>query len=254
MRILLTSLGAMPANDVEALLTSHAIAVEHIPSAEHAQLYARTYSFDIIVLHLASASTAAIDLIGRLRAIEGRSTPVMVVARQMAASDQALLLDAGADDVVMLPSDGKILCARLRAAVRRTVGFTRSVLQVGPVELDMAGRSVTVAGQPVHMSATEFRLLELLLLRKNSVVRKETMLHALYDNDEPEIKSVDVMIHRLRKRLAGAGLDSFIATVWAAGYIVRQADEPAVTPTATLPPHPRGATPAPRRIAGAVTQ
>ena len=91
----------------------------------------------------------------------------------------------------------------------------------------------------MHLSPNEFRLLQVLLLRKGTLVRKSALLDALYtDPDDSEVKSIDVLMHRLRKRLTAAGADGLITTVWGSGYIVREfaaAPRPAARTPSPLP-------------------
>jgi len=79
-------------------------------------------------------------------------------------------------------------------------------------------------GRDIHLSPSEFKVLELLVLRKSTVVNKATLMDLLYGEfDEPDVKSLNVLMHRLRKRLASVGLATFVRTVWGTGYMV---DEP----------------------------
>ena len=89
--------------------------------------------------------------------------------------------------------------------------------------LNLDTREVTVAGHPVHLTGKEYAILELLMLRKGVVMTKEAFLNHLYGGmDEPEVKIIDVFICKLRKKLAQAGADNLIATVWGRGYVLRE--------------------------------
>jgi len=135
--------------------------------------------------------------------------------------------------VLDMPCDTAELCARLRAVVRRARGFTRSVLTVGPLALRMDSRSATADGRDLHLSPSEYKVLELLTLRKATVVSKTALMDLLYGEfDEPDVKSLNVLMHRLRKRLAGAGLGTLVRTVWGTGYLI---DEPPRAPPALAP-------------------
>lgn len=217
-------------SDVVALLTSHRFVLDRAANGEEALQFARLYAFDAVMINTAMLDPVCTEFVRRLRAA-GSRLPVVAIARQIAPRDRARLLDIGADDVILLPIDGTELAARLRAVVRRSGGFTRSVLRAGPVELHMDSRLATAHGRELHLSPTEFRVLELLILRKNTLITKSAVMDTLYgDIDEPEIKSIDVLMHRLRKRLGAAGVGALITTVWGAGYIVREmaVAEPAI--------------------------
>ena len=217
-------------SDVVALLASHRFVLDRAANGEEALQFARLYAFDAVMFSTSMAEPVCTEFVRRLRAA-GSRLPVVAISRQIAPRDRARLLDIGADDVITLPIDGSELAARMRAVVRRSGGFTRSVLRAGAVELHMDSRLATAHGRELHLSPTEYRVLELLILRKNTLVTKSAVMDTLYgDIDEPEIKSIDVLMHRLRKRLAAAGVGALVTTVWGAGYIVREAlaSEPAL--------------------------
>ena len=93
-------------------------------------------------------------------------------------------------------------------------------MRIGPLLLNLNSHEVAVDDQPVHLTAKEYAILELLVLRKGMVLTKEAFLNYLYGGmDEPEIKIIDVFICKLRKKLALAGADNLIGTVWGRGYI-----------------------------------
>lgn len=241
MRILLTAMDTGQTSDVVALLASHRFVLDRAANGEEALQFARLYSFDAVMINTSMLDPICTEFVRRLRAA-GSRLPVVAISRQIAPRDRARLLDIGADDVITLPIDGTELAARLRAVVRRSGGFTRSVLRAGPVELHMDSRLATAHGRELHLSPTEYRVLELLILRKNTLITKSAVMDTLYgDIDEPEIKSIDVLMHRLRKRLGAAGVGSLITTVWGAGYIVREMtvadpaiDRPYMTGTAAM--------------------
>ena len=231
MRILLTAMDTGQTSDVVALLASQRVVLDRAATGEEALHFARLYAFDAVMFNTSMLDPVCTEFVRRLRAT-GSRLPVIAVARQIAPRDRARLLDIGADDVITLPIDGSELAARMRAVVRRSGGFTRSVLRAGPVELHMDSRLATAHGRDLHLSPTEYRVMELLILRKNTLVTKAAVMDTLYgDIDEPEIKSIDVLMHRLRKRLAAAGVGVLVTTVWGAGYIVREieAREPVIT-------------------------
>jgi two-component system cell cycle response regulator CtrA len=139
-------------------------------------------------------------------------------------------LGLGADDFITKPFDKAELLARMQAVVRRSKGFSQPTLRIGPIELNLDSREVWVDSKQVHLTGKEYSILELLVLRKGMVLTKEAFLNHLYGGlDEPEVKIVDVFICKLRKKLAQAGADGMIGTVWGRGYMIR---EPAEDPVA----------------------
>ena len=121
------------------------------------------------------------------------------------------------------------LVARIHAIVRRSKGHTQSVVQTGDLAVNLDDKTVEVCGARVHVTVKEYEMLELLALRKGSMLTKEMFLNHLYGGmDEPEFKTIDVFICKLRKKLAKAsGGKNYIETVWGRGYVLREpsADE-----------------------------
>ena len=141
----------------------------------------------------------------------------------------------GADDFITKPFDSNELVARMQAIIRRSKGFSQPVLHVGNLQLNLDSRDVVVKGNIIHLTGKEYTILELLVLRKGMVLTKEAFLNHLYGGmDEPDIKIIDVFICKLRKKLAQAGVDKLIDTVWGRGYIIRQSAHD-VEPGALVP-------------------
>jgi two-component system cell cycle response regulator CtrA len=158
----------------------------------------------------------------RLRAAR-IETPVLILSGLGKTQAKVRGFGAGADDFITKPFDGQELVARIQAVVRRAKGFAQPTLSVGALTLNLASREVTVDGQPVHLTGKEYAVLELLTLRKGTVLTKEAFLNHLYGGmDEPEVKIIDVFICKLRKKLTQAGAENLIGTVWGRGYVMRE--------------------------------
>jgi two-component system, cell cycle response regulator CtrA len=220
MRILLASLDGYQAQDLTVVLNGQRCIVERAETADDAVHLARRHHFDVILFGVGAGGVAGTELIRLLRS-GGVQLPAIGLAKVLDGRGRSRVLDAGADDIVDLPCDTGELCARLRAVVRRARGFTRSALTVGPLSLHMDSRTATADGRDLHLSPNEYRVLELLTLRKATVVSKTALMDLLYGEfDEPDMKSLNVLMHRLRKRLAAAGIGTMVRTVWGTGYMV----------------------------------
>ena len=100
----------------------------------------------------------------------------------------------------------------------------------------MDSREVTVEGRMVPLTGKEYSILELLVLRQGMVLTKEAFLNHLCGGmDEPEMKIIDAFVCKLRKKLAQAGADNMIGTIWGRGYMLR---EPVVSHEGEAPPAP----------------
>lgn len=146
MRILLASLDGHIASDIAVVLSGQAFTLERADNHEDALHMVRRYHFDVILFGAGPDGTSGASFIRRARAA-GSPLPAVAVTKVLDGRARGRLLDAGADDVVDVPCDTSELCARLRAVVRRTRGFTRSVLTVGALELHMDSRSAMVSGR-----------------------------------------------------------------------------------------------------------
>src|SRR5215471_8164780 len=94
-------------------------------------------------------------------------------------------------------------------------GHAQSVIATGKLRVNLDTKTVEVNGQRVHITSTEYQILELLSLRKGTTLTKEMFLNHLYGMDEPELKIIDVFICKLRKKLqAATGGQHYIETVW----------------------------------------
>jgi two-component system, cell cycle response regulator CtrA len=116
------------------------------------------------------------------------------------------------------------LVARIHAIVRRSKGHAQSVIQTGNLTVNLDNKQVDVAGTRINLTNKEYKILELLTLRKGITITKEMFLNYLYGGmEEPEAKIVDVFMCKLRKKLASAsGGNEFIETIWARGYVLRE--------------------------------
>jgi len=114
--------------------------------------------------------------------------------------------------------------ARINAIVRRSKGHAQSIVQTGDLTINLDTKMVEINHVPVCLTGTEYRMLELLSLRKGMTISKEMFLNQLYGGmDEPEGKIIDVFICKLRKKLSDAsnGKD-YIETVWGRGHLLRE--------------------------------
>jgi two-component system, cell cycle response regulator CtrA len=223
MRVLLIEDDRAMARAVELMLDEAGFEHETAGTGEVALEYARAYEFDVILLDLTLPDMHGHDVLKRLRMLRVNS-PVLILSGDSDTSTKVTGLGAGADDYVTKPFEKAELMARLHALVRRSQGHAQSVITTGPVAIDLAARTVEVAGRRVGLTGKEYAILEMLSLRKGMTLTKEMFLTHLYGGrDEPELKIIDVFVCKLRKKLhlAGAPASGCIETVWGRGYSLR---------------------------------
>jgi two-component system cell cycle response regulator CtrA len=221
MRVLLVEDDLATSRGLVAMLKAASMIVDAVDSGEEALELARHYDYDIVLLDLGLPDMEGYEVVRRLRAARVE-TPVLILSGLSRPGAKVKGFSMGADDFITKPFDPPELVARIQAVVRRAKGFAQPTLSVGDLTLNLASREVTVGGVPVHLTGKEYAVLELLTLRKGTVLTKEAFLNHLYGGmDEPEIKIIDVFICKLRKKLAQAGADNLIGTVWGRGYVMR---------------------------------
>jgi DNA-binding response OmpR family regulator len=122
-------------------------------------------------------------------------------------------LDAGADLALSDDCERDLMVASAVAAVRRARRHASSLLTAGPLELDLDTRACRLKGRPIALSDTEYRLLEALLLRHGAVVTRPMLLELLYEpGAEPQARTLDLFVHRLRWKLAAPRTPPLIET------------------------------------------
>jgi two-component system, cell cycle response regulator CtrA len=226
MHILLIEDTPASAKSIELLLAAEGHNVATVSSGEEGLELAEVYDYDILLLDLDLPDMSGVEVLRELRLQKVRS-PVIMISGSADIESKVQALTAGADDYLTKPFHKAELVARINAVVRRSRGHGESIIRTGEIALNLDTRRAEVSGTPIHLTPSEYKILELLSLRKNTLLTKEMCLNHLYNGlSEPEIKIIDVFICKLRKKIAAAsGGDGQIETVWGGGYMLR--DTPA---------------------------
>src|SRR5689334_2740282 len=227
MRVLVVEDDAGTARSLELMLKAEGFVIDLTEVGEEALEIGKLYDHDLMILDLMLPDISGHEVLRRLRLAKVH-TPVLILSGLGGIDDRIKALGCGADDFLTKPFDKRELIARIRAIVRRSTGHDHSAIGIYDLTVDLEQKTVDAAGQQVPLTAKEFATLELLALRKGAVVTKEAFLNHLYGGmDEPEPKIIDVFICKLRKKLAQAGADNLIATVWGRGYVLREPNQAA---------------------------
>jgi DNA-binding response OmpR family regulator len=149
---------------------------------------------------------------------EGDWVPVLFVTARDDEIDRILGLELGADDYLTKPFSPRELVSRVRAVLRRTQGSVAAPpLSLGPVRLDLESRQVTVHGEEVLMTVTEFDLLAALMRKPGRVLSREQLLSTVWGYEAAAgTRTVDVHVGQVRAKLGAAG--DLIRTVRGVGY------------------------------------
>ena len=181
-----------------------------------ALFFAETAPFDLILLDLNLPDLDGLEVAEELR---GNDAEILMLTARADVQSRVAGLYAGASDYLAKPFEMKELVARVYARLR---GRARpGVLRCGELELSVEERRCTVAGAPVELSAQEFGLLALLIADQGRVFSKDAIERRLYRDEGPNSNMVEVLISKLRRKLAGAGATDLIQTIRGLGYVVR---------------------------------
>jgi two-component system, cell cycle response regulator CtrA len=203
-------------------------------NADEAMSILRHEKLDLVVIDVVSLAEEGWSFIRRLRSMKNDIPLVALTGSQ--AADRVRALGLGADDAIAQPVDPSELRARIRAVARRHKGYSQSLVRLGDLTLSLETREVRFREVQVHLTAREYSILELLVLRKGQVITKDMFLNHLYGSmDEPETKIVDVFICKLRRKLNDVGAHGLIGTVWGLGYVVRIQKEQVRMPDVPVP-------------------
>lgn len=190
--------------------------VRRLDAADHA---IAVVPYDLVLLDLMLPDGRGIPFLRRLRA-RGAATPVIILTALDQVSERIEGLNAGADDYLVKPFDLAELSARVGSVARRYSGNPNPVVIHGPLQIDLAARSVRRDGRLVPLTAREWALFEAFLARPGQLLSKAQLEDKLYAFDsEVESNTIEVHVSHLRKKL-GAGI---IATERGLGYRLGQA-------------------------------
>src|ERR1041385_7043935 len=226
MRVLLVEDDSATAASIELMLRSESFICDTTDLGEDGLEIGKLYDYDIIILDLMLPDIDGYEVLRRLRAARVQ-TPILILSGLADLDHKLKGLGFGADDFLTKPFDRRELLARIQAIVRRSKGHSASEIRTGKLTVNLDSRMVTANDRPLHLTAKEYGIVELLSLRKGMTLTKEMFLNHLYGGmDEPELKIIDVFICKLRKKLAQAtGGDHYIETVWGRGYVLRDPEE-----------------------------
>lgn len=218
MRILIIEDEAPLLERVAAQLREQGYAVDTAADGRNGLYLGQEYPLDAAVVDLGLPDLPGIEVIRRWRAA-GRRFPILILTARGRWQDKVEGLEAGADDYLVKPFYMEELLARLRALIRRTGGWTQAVLACGPIALDTGAQQVTLLGQPVDLTAYEYKLLEYLMLHAGTVISKTELTEHLYQEDEDRDSNVlEVLVGRLRRKLDPTGTLLPIETLRGRGY------------------------------------
>jgi DNA-binding response OmpR family regulator len=179
---------------------------------------------DLVLLDAVLPDASGFELCGRLRDGEpgrrwNRDVPVIMVSARGDPVDRVRGFARGCDDYVVKPFVYDELLARMRAVLRRSNGPRHPRLTVRDLEIDLASRVVTLAGETVQLSAKEYELLVALAEDPERVFKKEELLRNVWGfRSLGRTRTLDSHASRLRRKLNGSTDTAYVLNVWGVGY------------------------------------
>lgn len=180
--------------------------------------------FDVLVLDLGLPSLDGRTVLERLRSNDNR-TPVLILTARDSLQERVESLECGADDFLPKPFQIEELVARINALIRRSRGKDKPRMACAGLAYDLSSQRFSLDGMALSVSPRESEVLRILVQRSGEPVNKKYILDRLNDQDVEEIniEAIEVLIHRLRKKLQYS--DVQITTLRGVGYCLEPVDE-----------------------------
>lgn len=199
--------------------------VEVINDPLHIMGKAREFNPDLFVLDIMMPELDGLKICRMIRADSRlNAVPIIFLTARGEIEDRIRGLESGADDYLSKPFDTKELALRIGLIFKRMskeAGEEAKQLSVGDIVMDEEMHTVTVSGEPVELTATEFKLLKLLMQRKGRVQSRENLLVNVWNYDtDTETRTIDTHIRRLREKLDDRA--NLIETVRGVGYRINE--------------------------------
>lgn len=206
MRVLLAEDDSGLARQITLAMQRAGYTVDATADGEEAWFLGDTEPYDAVVLDLGLPQMDGLAVLRRWRQ-EGREMPVLILTARSSWREKVTGLREGADDYLGKPFEMEELIARIEALIRRASGHASAIITVASLALDPSAQRITLEGQPIDLTALEYRALAYLMMQRGKVVSKTELTDHLYGHDDDRDSNViEVLINRLRKKLRDACL------------------------------------------------
>ncbi|PYS20318.1 MAG: DNA-binding response regulator [Acidobacteria bacterium] len=182
----------------------------------------RTYPFDVVILDVMLPGMTGFEIARRLRQSK-KHVPILMLTARDAVSDIVKGLNLGADDYLTKPFAFHELLARLQAISRRGPVERLPKLKIADLILDSVTHTVCRAGKQIHLTKTEYLLLELMMRHSGRVLPRNAIVEAIWGFDsEIENNTLDAFLRLLRKKVDSGHAVKLIHTIRGFGYVLRE--------------------------------
>jgi two-component system OmpR family response regulator len=218
MRIVLIEDNESLARGVANALRDQGHSVNWLADGVEGDGFLATEGADLAIIDINLPRLSGLEIVRALRR-RGDATPVIVLTARSGPAERVEGLDAGADDYLVKPFEMIELSARIRALSRRRPDLRPEVEAVGPLRYDRVARQVSGPEGEIALPRREVALFECLLDHGGRIVSKDRIVEALYGvGADVETNAVELLVSRLRRKLAGAGVE--IRTARGLGYVL----------------------------------
>ncbi|MEO9576208.1 MAG: response regulator transcription factor [Roseobacter sp.] len=222
MRILYVEDNEKLALNTSASLRDAGFVVDAVYTAEDALHSVKSFEYDAVILDLGLPDQEGMDVLPKIKSRKSQ-TPIIICTARDGLDDRVKGLNAGSDDYIVKPFAVSELVARINAVLRRPGGVLGMTLALGNVKFETVDRSVVIAEEVTRFTKRELALLEVFLRRAERVVSKEAIENALYGFDEGATpNAIEVLTHRLRKKLVDKGATIEIHNLRGIGYVLQE--------------------------------
>jgi DNA-binding response OmpR family regulator len=183
----------------------------------------------LIILDIMMPRLDGLSVLMKMR--EGNNIPVILLSAKSEDTDKILGLSIGADDYVTKPFNPDELIARVRAQLRRYMRLgdinstgNKDIVSSGDLELDITNRQARAYGEPVHLTATEYKIFELLLTNAGRIFSSEEIYERIWNEPAYNVENT-VMVHirRIREKIEiNPGAPKYLKVVWGLGYKIEK--------------------------------
>jgi DNA-binding response OmpR family regulator len=148
---------------------------------------------------------------------ENKKVPIIMLTARGEEQDELFGFELGVDEYIAKPFSPKILVARVEAILKRTGGDTKELKNIGGIEIDQEGRTVTIDGKAIELSLREYELLTYLVENENIALSRDKILNNVWNYDYyGDSRTIDSHIKKIRHKLGKKG--KYIKTMRGVGY------------------------------------
>lgn len=219
MKILIAEDHAVLASQLQKMLVKQKFSVDVVPDGETAKNYLDSVNYDLLLLDIGLPEIDGITLCENLRS-QGKSLPILMLTGHNTIQDKLRGLNAGGDDYLTKPFDADELIARIHSLLRRRQLDVKPILSWGSLSLNQNLNQIYYENIPLNLTATEHRILALLLLNPHQVFSRQMLIDRIWPSTReiPGDDTVKSHIKAIRRKLQAFNLGNLVRNVYGIGY------------------------------------